>query len=827
MPSVPIIFRKQTRVMKKHYLILAALLLAAACKQEILPVETAGPAETRAEGASALLTVTLPGIEGVETRVALSDDGKNGFKLEWKDGDVLTVGGKQLTLSGKVGAAGSFSGEWTAGKAVDIVYGKVGDAPAAQTQKASGTFDHIVYGAELKGVKIGTDGKASFAHDWATAHGGTFRQSGILRLELRFPETLSVVKSVKVSGEGLSETTLTVTDGALVNGAFVAYVQTDAACTFKAGDTMTLTVIDGADEEYVNTFEPGPQTLHEGYVTTLRTSASCWLHALNGKGSENDPYLITNLEELANVRNILTENTITHFRLMNDLDMASVTDWKPYNQQNAGFGISFDGNGKTISNFTCTDAKWASFIGVLHGTVKNLTFVNPVIRTTTNSEVGVVCAWAGNNGGSLSGHLENVHVTGGMVSCSGTTHYFGGICGRACNSSIKDCSFDGTVERTSSQTYDSVKGKYYPVGGLLGQAMNDVTISGCSTSGKLITKSGRSTGGVVGYCSVALDIVSCSSSMEITSTHDVTGGICGYYGNGTVSDCSFTGSITVGVGGGSSYTGGILAHTAGDVTLLRCSNTGEIKAAESIVGGIIGQCNSNQTKGAVMRECRSTGNVSGKATVGGLIGRASNVGDGLVMENCYATGDVSGTSSYVGGLAGDLPKNATMRNSFATGAVKGAFAIGGVAGRAYGRLGSGDSPLTDVNTTVTGCIAWNPSVKTTTAGGETPANHYSGATVIGFTAAFNALSNNWRRPDIDFHFYQDEKLNVPFDQEEVGQGKALVTNYTDPVELKWYYPYHGKAAAAGEKLSAVAQRIGYDASLWDFSGDVPELKIFK
>ena len=188
---------------------------------------------------------------------------------------------------------------------------------------------------------------------------------------------------------------------------------------------------------------------------------------------------------------------------------------------------------------------------------------------------------------------------------------------------------------------------------------------------------------------------------------------------------------------------------------------------------------------------------------------------------------MSGTGSYVGGLAGDLPKNAIMRNSFATGAVKGAFAIGGVAGRAYGRLGSGDSPLTDVNTTVTGCIAWNPSVKTTTAGGETPANHYSGATVIGFTAAFNSLSNNWRRPDIDFHFYQDEKLNVPFDQEEVGPGKALVTNYTDPVELKWYYPYHGKAAAAGEKLSAVAQRIGYDASLWDFSGDVPELKIFK
>ena len=53
----------------------------------------------------------------------------------------VTVGGKQLTLSGKVGAAGSFSGEWTAGKAVDIVYGKVGDAPAVSMKNITGPRD--------------------------------------------------------------------------------------------------------------------------------------------------------------------------------------------------------------------------------------------------------------------------------------------------------------------------------------------------------------------------------------------------------------------------------------------------------------------------------------------------------------------------------------------------------------------------------------------------------------------------------------------------------------------------------------------------------------
>ena len=36
-----------------------------------------------------------------------------------------------------------------------------------------------------------------------------------------------------------------------------------------------------------------------------------------------------------------------------------------------------------------------------------------------------------------------------------------------------------------------------------------------------------------------------------------------------------------------------------------------------------------------------------------------------------------------------------------------------------------------------------------------------------------------------------------------------------------------KAAAAGETLSDVAKRIGYDPAIWDLSGAVPELKCFK
>ena len=38
------------------------------------------------------------------------------------------------------------------------------------------------------------------------------------------------------------------------------------------------------------------------------------------------------------------------------------------------------------------------------------------------------------------------------------------------------------------------------------------------------------------------------------------------------------------------------------------------------------------------------------------------------------------------------------------------------------------------------------------------------------------------------------------------------------------FGYHGKASAAGETLSQVAQRIGWSAEIWDFSGDTPKLK---
>lgn len=37
------------------------------------------------------------------------------------------------------------------------------------------------------------------------------------------------------------------------------------------------------------------------------------------------------------------------------------------------------------------------------------------------------------------------------------------------------------------------------------------------------------------------------------------------------------------------------------------------------------------------------------------------------------------------------------------------------------------------------------------------------------------------------------------------------------------FPYHGKAAS-GSNASAIAQGLGWDASIWDLSGAEPKLK---
>ena len=812
--------------MRKIMFMCMAMLMMAGCAKDVAPLvqNDIDSAQTKASehtaGETIQISVTLPQVDVLVTKVSLAANPSGGFDPLWQEGDRILVSGEgsveEFTLVSSEGKKGIFTGKMPKGMTYNISYPAFISGPPSPdsipTQNGDNDYSHLSYVVSVTGVDTIED--VHFSHGWAAEHGGTFMQSGYLKLILNLPAGTSAVKYVEFAVDGQKKSAINVENGTVSGNSFTAYLPCSEINLEKDKKVTLFVTADNA--ELTNTFFPGPQTLHRGHLISLTTSSMRWIKKLSGKGSENDPYLIKNLEELDNVRNLISLNTHTHFKLAADIDMSGVKEWIPYVTVNEPYGIVFDGDGHKITNFTCTHNKWASFIGVLHGTVRNLTFEDATVTTTATYPCGVVSAWVGNNDGTLQGSLENVKVVRGKMSCSALTQ-IGGLAGRSCEGTFINCSFDGVVERTGAAAYSST---YYATGGILGEAISGVVIKGCSTSGTLTTAAGRACGGILGLCSNALDITDCSSSMNISARDDVAGGIVGYYGNGTISGCHVKSDITVAEkGSGSSYVGGIAAHTAGSVTITDCTYEGHLKAYAHIVGGILGQCNASSGDGAVITKCFASGTIQGGNTIGGIIGRATN--NGLSISDCGAAMDITATASYVGGVAGDLPKNTTLRNCFATGSVTGSFSLGGIAGRAFGRQSSSASLDAGVETTIEGCIAFNSSIKTNVEGGEDPSGHYSGGAVIGCSSRPNTLKNCWRKNGLPFYYYKNEALNVLFDHADSSPSTPLVQPAGSE---RWFSPYHGKEAAEGATLSSIAQSAGWSSDIWDFSTDVPKLK---
>ena len=802
--------------MRRKLFIIPAVLIMAACARETAPEQSIQKRQAPKQGEEVQISVTLPPIDLVETRVSLSSGADGRLIPSWEATDVILVGDREFSCTAVNGQSASFSGIAPAGNTFDISY-PVSASSEDVLQKADNDFSHLRYKATLKGVDSYQD--VVFSHGWASEHGGSFSQMGALQLVLNLPARASAISMVSFAPEDMEPISLAVDGVAPIDGKFTAWLPFPLEkIELSPAKTVTVAVTTEAGD-FTNTFIPAPQTLYGGYVIKLVTSPAKWTHVLSGKGSEADPYLIATPEDFDNIRNLLSIGTQTWFKQTADIDLAAYTAWQPLNLENAAYGIGYDGNGFKIKNFRCTASKWASIFGVLHGEVKNLTVEDSEVVTTGTNPCGTVAAWAGNIDGSLQARLINVKVVRGKVS-NNDNDIFGGMVGRACASSFTDCSFDGIVERTGSKDYTTT---YYPVGGLIGQALDGVSITGCSTSGSITTAYGRATGGILGQCNVTLNIADCSSTMTVTACDDVVGGIVGYYGGGSISNCHVEADITVqqvrATSSAASYIGGIAGHSSATPVVTDCSFKGTLTGASGIIGGILGQSNSSTGEGCVISRCYSSGAISGNSVLGGIIGRATN--QGLSMTDCGSSMDVTGKGAYVGGIMGDAPQNSTVSRCFATGTIMGSFALGGIIGRAFGRQGSTASLDTDVNITVEDCIAFNAAVRTLTSGGETPNNHYSGGAVIGCSSRPNTLRNCWRSADFVLDFYADASLNLLFDHSDSSPQSPLA----QPAgSAKWFSPYHGKAAASGATVSSVAQTLGWSTTVWNLSGSVPVLK---
>ncbi|MGL5512075.1 MAG: GLUG motif-containing protein, partial [Sporomusa sp.] len=153
------------------------------------------------------------------------------------------------------------------------------------------------------------------------------------------------------------------------------------------------------------------------------------------------------------------------------------------------------------------------------------------------------------------------------------------------------------------------------------------------------------------------------------------GGLVGYLKNSSIEDC---------------YTEGPVTSTTDDRSYI-------------FAGGLVGMIEGNDS---FIRNCYTTGDVSGKVDVGGLVGGHY----GGIIENCYTTGNITGKYNTAGGLVGNSEsRECVIRNCYSTGnVISSESSTGGLAGYSEGSMencyATGDVTVTDTDSDEYDCI---------------------------------------------------------------------------------------------------------------------------
>ncbi|MDR2971922.1 MAG: hypothetical protein LBU83_08350, partial [Bacteroidales bacterium] len=429
-----------------------------------------------------------------------------------------------------------------------------------------------------------------------------------------------------------------------------------------------------------------------------------------GNGSENNPYIITTAAQLAQLATLVNAGDANYnnkfYQLGNHIDLSNYGSnfnngkgWIPIGKYvdettNYAFKGNFDGSGYVVQNLYINDES-AGRVG-LFGSVENGTLTSIVVSDANVN--------AGYRAGALAGYVVN-------------------------NSYVKFCTSSGTVKckiDPSGSASASHAGGLIGYAGYYGEYQGPWgKISGCTSSCN-VSSTGNQTGGLVGTKSyISMD--HCDAH-GIVSGESTIGGLVGYNYEGSTSNCYSTGKVN-----GKENIGGI-AGRVDQSSISNCYSSGEVVGSLYNIGGIAGVITDSNISNSYCTGNVSSNNNSGDIVlhVGGIAGRIeysskisysfftgnvsytgtyfSNVGgiaggvySNCSISNCYSSGivDGGGEAQGVGGIAGCLVSNNIVSNCYSISTINGYHFVGGV-------VGEGNS-----STKISNCVALNPSVKAT------------------------------------------------------------------------------------------------------------------
>ena len=747
-----------------------------------------------------VITITAD-LSNVMTKVTFTPgtngSGKDILELAWKSGDQLRVYNhddhasySDFTLDdGSIGQKkGIFSGSPVAASAYDVEVINAAMDYAAQSQPADGDASGLQYNASVENIAelsdiVFTDVSSVLlftAKNLPSGVAATIKSVSITASEAIFNGGNSLTVTLDAEGDAGSDNTLKF---------YATLPKGDKAIPAGTSMLVKFNATSGDQDVYTRYFTTSSAvTLTSGSVNEISVGcANVKSHAgaatCDGSNAAK-AYLIGDKYQMQAMSSLLVDESIKYFTMIDDVDLDGVA-WTSLN--NAGSfpkGVYFDGAGHTISNLTCSSGSYPSFVGVLHGTVKDVTFDHAAI-TAGNNTSGVLAGYVGSSSTSRSGNLSGITVKNSSVT-GGTKSRLGGIAGyiNVAGSKITDCHVDKVTLASTNER----------VGGLFGQVDAGINVEDCSATN--VTASGSiNIGGLigVGYGNVT----NCSSS-------------------GTLSSTNTTSNTDIAVGGLVGYFEGASA------TISKCHSSATVNQTKNgrDLGGLVGKM-----LAGTIEKSYSTGNVTGiQRNVGGFVGLITNTSGSSVISDCYCTGNVN-ANSYAGGFVGLYEKGtATITNCYATGSVTGNFGLGGM----IGYLGA--AALTMSNS-----AAWNTSINASAIG----AANWSSASVVGVTFPKCTLTNNYRNPDMAVTAYWGTEsgytiqLTSAFNHADVSSTHPLTdstgaemadTSCASGQAHYPQYPYQGKCET-GKTLSQLASTtLGWSSEVWSFSGSLPTLK---
>ena len=403
-------------------------------------------------------------------------------------------------------------------------------------------------------------------------------------------------------------------------------------------------------------------------------------------GTEANPWLIKSAADFKAMRDKATAGAETYFKMVNDVDMAGVTDYVPVNWDgDFSRKVNFDGGNFTLSNFVCKSANYGegvgaypSVFGVLYGSCQNLKVVNATVESS--SAAGIIGGYVGTTDKPAT--VTNVSVQG---TITGTTDRIGGFAGCSVASTFTDCKADVTVSSTSSD-----------VAGFVGKAQQTISFVRCEAKVNLSSsKSDKNrVGGFVGWlstttanfenCKVLSGSIIEDKSAKSGSTIGFYSGFVAYAGSTestTIKNCSV--DATVNAVNCQSVSGFVaVVSGAGSLTLEGCQFNGSLVGTNQIAGLL---AYSENAKDILVKDSNSTATITGGTATNshyccGLLGNIA-VAETVTLKNSYAAGEiVSGGSSNAGLIGAQVKGTATVEDCYATCSISGNTNNGGLLG---------------------------------------------------------------------------------------------------------------------------------------------------